>query len=50
MTMGLVLILVAFVLVLAEAFHVPAHPRVSWGWLGLALWLASLLVGNVRAW
>lgn len=50
MFMGTVLILLALIFVLAEAFHVAPHPRVSWGWFGLALWLASLLVGGVRVW
>ena len=48
MGIGLVLILIAFVLVLLEAFHLVPHPRVSWGWLGLAFWLASMLIGGAR--
>ena len=47
--MTALLILIALVLVIFEAFHLPPHPRVSWGWLGLAFWLASMLVG-VRVW
>jgi hypothetical protein len=45
---GLILILIAFVLALLEAFHLMPHPRVSWGWLAIAFWFASLLIGGAR--
>jgi len=45
---AIVLILLGFLFVLMEAFRVFPNPRVSWGWLGLALWLASLLIGTAR--
>lgn len=48
--MSAVLILFAFVLALAEAFHVFPNPRVTWGWLAIALWFASLLIGIARLW
>jgi hypothetical protein len=48
MSVGLVFLLVAFVLALLEAFHLAPHPRVSWGWLAIALWFASLLIGGAR--
>jgi hypothetical protein len=48
MNVGGALILIAFVLALMEAFRVFPNPRVSWGWLGIALWFASLLIGFVR--
>jgi hypothetical protein len=48
MGIGLALILIAFVLALLEAFHLLANPRVSWGWLGIAFWFASLLIGGAR--
>lgn len=48
MAAGPILILIAFIFVLMEAFHVFSNGRVSWGWLGLALWLASLLIGAAR--
>jgi hypothetical protein len=48
MGIGLILILIAFVLALLEAFHLVPHPRVSWGWLAIALWFASLLIGGAR--
>ena len=50
MNIGGALILIAFVLTLVEAFHVFPHPRVSWGWLGLSLWFASMLIGMARLW
>jgi len=48
MGIGLVFILIAFVLALLEAFHLLPNPRVSWGWLALAFWFASLLIGGAR--
>jgi hypothetical protein len=48
MGVSLILILIAFVLALLEAFHLVPHPRVSWGWLSIALWFASLLIGGAR--
>ena len=48
MGIGLILILVAFVLALLEAFHLVPNPRVNWGWLAVALWFASLLIGGAR--
>ena len=48
MGIGLVLVLIAFVLALLEAFHLVPHPRVSWGWLAIALWFASLLISGAR--
>jgi hypothetical protein len=43
-TIAPALILIGLILVLMEAFHVFPNPRVSWGWLGLAFWLAMLLI------
>jgi len=48
MGIGLVLILIAFVLALLEAFHLLPNPRVSWGWLAIAFFLAYLLIGGAR--
>jgi hypothetical protein len=39
-----VLLILAFILVMLEGLKVPAA-RVSFGWLGLAFWLLSLLIG-----
>jgi hypothetical protein len=46
-----VMILIAFVLALMEAFHIRPTPRVRWGWLAIAVWLATILVGTApRLW
>ena len=50
MNVGVVLVLLAFVLALMEAFRVFPNPRVSWGWLGVALWFASMLIGVAKLW
>lgn len=42
----LILQLLALVSLLGAAFGVLPW-RVSWGWLGLALWLLSLMLGGV---
>lgn len=41
MTVALILLVLAFVLLLLAAFNVNP-PRVSLGWLGLALWLLAV--------
>lgn len=38
------LVLAAVVLFFLEAFQVPARPRLSWGWLGVALAGTALLL------
>jgi hypothetical protein len=48
LSIAVVLILLGFLFVLMEAFGVFPNPRVSWGWLGLALWLSSLLIGSAH--
>lgn len=42
-----VLLVLAFVLLLLAAFGV-SSPRVNLGWLGLACWVATHLVGLLR--
>jgi hypothetical protein len=37
--------LFALVFLFMQAFAVRPSPRVVWGWLGLALWLLSLMIG-----
>lgn len=46
--MGLALLLIAFVLALFAGLNVPGHPRVNYGWLSLAFYFASLLIGGAR--
>lgn len=48
MGIGLLFILIAFVLALFAGLNVPGHPRVSYGWLSLAFYFASLLIGGAR--
>lgn len=50
MNAGVILILLAFVFALFAAIRLPSPPRLDWGWLAITLWLASLLVGQVRIW
>ena len=40
---GSALDLIAFVFLVFQAFNVFPTPRVSWGWLGLALFVLSFL-------
>lgn len=40
---GLLLRIIAVVFLIMAAFNVPST-RVTWGWLGLALWLLSTMV------
>ncbi len=39
MTINLFLMVLSLVLLLLAALKVPEHPRVSFGWLGLFLWM-----------
>lgn len=50
MNAGVILILLAFVFALLAAIRLPSPPRLDWGWLAITLWLASLLVGQVKIW
>lgn len=44
--LGIIFLVFAFVLLVMAAANVN-HPRVHLGWLGLALWVLSLLLGGV---
>lgn len=44
-TVTLSLMIVAFVLLLLEALKIP-NSRISFGWLGLALWALALVLGG----
>ena len=43
--MTLALVLIAFVFVLFDGLKLLQNPRVNWGWLGMACYFASHLVG-----
>jgi len=43
----IILMVFAFVLLVLAAFNV-GHPRVSLGWLGMALWALSILIGSIK--
>jgi hypothetical protein len=45
-TLNLVLLVLAFVCLALAAVGVPIPPRVNLGWLGLALWVLSILIGR----
>jgi hypothetical protein len=38
----------ALVCFIFAAFNLFATPKVNWGWLGLALWLFSLMVSGIE--
>lgn len=41
-----VLQLIALILVLLAALNIPSNSRISWGWLGLAFWFLSFMLGG----
>lgn len=46
--LSLILLVFAFVLIILYAFGVVVTAHVSLGWLGLALWVLSLLLNGVK--
>ena len=44
--LSIILLVFSFVLLVLASANV-SHPRVSLGWLGLAFWVLSLLLGGV---
>ena len=46
--LSIILMVFAFVLIVLAAFNVPAPPRLSLGWLGMAFWALSILLGSVH--
>jgi hypothetical protein len=48
MTVSIFLLVLAFVLLLLAAVRCPEHPRISFAWLGMALWLLTLIIGGVK--
>lgn len=45
--LGTILLVFAFVFFMVAAARID-HPRVSLGWLGLAFWVLSILLGGVH--
>lgn len=45
-TISFLLLLLAFVCILLAAFRI-GTPRIDLGWLGLAFWLFSLILGQI---
>lgn len=45
MTVSMILMVLAFVLFLVASAGV-SHPRVNFGWLGLASWVLSILIAG----
>jgi hypothetical protein len=46
--LNLILLVFAFVCLMLAAFNVPAPPRFNLGWLGMAFWCLSLILGDAR--
>jgi hypothetical protein len=46
-TLGLILLVLAFVLIFLAAIKIPEHPRVSYGWMGVAIVVLVYLLGMV---
>ena len=48
MTIGTILLVFAFVLLVLAAFWNPGPPRVQLGWAGLACWCLAQLLGGLH--
>ena len=47
-TWQLIVMVFALVFLALAAANVPSHPRVTWGWLGMCLWLFVEMFSRVR--
>ena len=45
LTIQFILQLIALVLLFMAGINVPNKPRAVWGWLGMFVWLLSLMLG-----
>jgi len=45
--LGTILLVFAFVFACVAAAQVPDLPRVRWGWLAIAFWIASILFSDM---
>lgn len=48
MTLTTLLLVLALVLLGLAAVKCPEPPRVSFGWLGMAIWMLTAVLGGVR--
>lgn len=48
MTLSLFLMVLALVLLVLAGVKAPEPPHCSFGWLGMALWLLTLVIGGVK--
>jgi hypothetical protein len=48
MSVNLFLQVLALVALALAAFNAPGHPRISWGWLGMFLWMLTVIFGGLR--
>jgi steroid 5-alpha reductase family enzyme len=48
MSLNLFLQVLALVSLVLAAVNAPGHPRVNWGWLGMALWMLTIVFGGLK--
>jgi hypothetical protein len=47
MSVPFVLQVIGLIALFLEAFSLAPQPRIKWGWVGLFLWLLSLMIAGV---
>lgn len=47
LTLGTVLLIIAFVFFILAAISVPSPPRLNWVAAGLAFWVLAILIGTL---
>lgn len=48
MTLNLFMQVLALVALVLAAAKSPEFPHISWGWLGMALWMLTVVFGGLR--
>jgi hypothetical protein len=48
MSVNLFLQVLALVCLVLAALKTPEHPRISFGWLGMALWMLTVVFGGLK--
>jgi hypothetical protein len=48
MSINLFLLVLALVALALAAFKAPEFPRVTWGWLGMFLWMLTVIFGGLK--